>query len=372
MHSDRESYEDDVDRGGDLAPDDQLVPLGNERRLPTAADRGSPAGPRASAPAPPPLAAPPPALEKEDRPPPQRAIARKTFYRDRVEHGKVVGDGPAARLWGQVQAWLMSPGEREEEMLDALLEGLPPVSRQNVWAVVSPEGGVGKTTMSYVLGAAVADATRMSVVVADAAPDYGPLADLAADEARSNLTLEELLRDFEGRERPPTPELRPYLSSTPSGLRLLGAPTRPEAMRMLRRPSYERLLELLADVELVIVDCAMGVERGLAAWAIERADRLMVVTSAGWIATNQVARAIANLPLERGVLVRNERNPPPPGQSEALDAQFERLVAPRESMPYDRQLSVMLDSGTYELSALQRRTRVAIKQLAVTMGQGLS
>ncbi len=43
----------------------------------------------------------------------------------------------------------------------------------------------------------------------------------------------------------------------------------------------------------------------------------------------------------------------------------------RVSLPEDRQLGLMLDSGTYALEALERPTRLAIKELAATVGERL-
>ena len=41
------------------------------------------------------------------------------------------------------------------------------------------------------------------------------------------------------------------------------------------------------------------------------------------------------------------------------------------AIPYDRQLAAMLDTATYQLDALERTTRTAIKQLGLNIHEQL-
>lgn len=243
------------------------------------------------------------------------------------------------------------------------------MSRTNVIAVVSPRGGVGKTTLTYVVGSTIADYARRNVVAIDSDVDYGPLADLASDSARSERNLAGVLDDFE--TRPSLSELQPYLSDTPTGLRLLAAPTDERAMARLRPADCDRLLELLGNAEIVIIDCAAGINRGLASWAISRADQILVVTKPDWVASNNVARSLKSLPLERVTLALNQARKGP-GDREAIERHFGRHELDRLLLvPFDQQLANMLDSASYALPALRRSTRVAIKQVAAAMGEEL-
>ena len=69
------------------------------------------------------------------------------------------------------------------------------MTRPNTVAVISPKGGVGKTTISFVLGNLLASQLRLRVVALDANPDFGTLAALAPDEHRSTRSLADLLAD---------------------------------------------------------------------------------------------------------------------------------------------------------------------------------
>lgn len=94
------------------------------------------------------------------------------------------------------------------------------MTRPNTLAVVSPKGGVGKTTVSFALGNLLASELHLRVVALDANPDFGTLASLAADQLRTLRSLADLLADHAELASPA--ELHPYVSRLPSGLHLLG------------------------------------------------------------------------------------------------------------------------------------------------------
>jgi MinD-like ATPase involved in chromosome partitioning or flagellar assembly len=303
---------------------------------------------------------------------PPRPIGRGDVYRHPVVAGREQRDTLLRQLMHRVRDLLTSPNEREEQLLGQRLGTLPAVSRTNVIAVLSPKGGVGKTTSTYLVGDALADLGRVDVVAVDANPDYGTLGALAPDAIRSDRTLADLLEAFE--QRPTFAELRPYLSQVRSGLKLLGAPGDPEVMQRLTAEDYDKLLELLAQhVEVVLLDCGTGLAGPLARWAIQRADQLVIVTTPDWVTSNNVAGALSQVRhAGQATLVLNQARLRGPGDQRAIEDHFRRqAIEQRVTIPYDEQLRTMLDSGTYDLAQLGRPTRLAIKSLAVTVGEGL-
>ena len=80
-------------------------------------------------------------------------------------------------------------------------------------AVISPKGGVGKTTSTFVIGSLLADRLRLRVVAVDANPDFGTLAALAPERARCARSLADLLTDIEQIET--ATQLRGYVSALP-------------------------------------------------------------------------------------------------------------------------------------------------------------
>jgi hypothetical protein len=60
------------------------------------------------------------------------------------------------------------------------------------------------------------------------------------------------------------------------------------------------------------------------------------------------------------------------GSGEEIESNFAaRAISTRVTIPYDDRLRTMLDSGTYDLAALDRAMRVPIKELGLTVGQWL-
>jgi MinD-like ATPase involved in chromosome partitioning or flagellar assembly len=235
----------------------------------------------------------------------------------------------------------------------------------------SPKGGVGKTTTAFLLGGLLADRLRMRVVAVDANPDFGTLAALAPQRARCEGTLADLLGDIEQVDT--AAELRQYLSALPSGLHVLGAPGDPRVMGRLGPESYGELLALLSTFyELVILDLGTGVARRIAQFAISRADQLVLVTTPEWISGSLVLSALEHLEHERTTVACNKFYARRRGDLRELERRLgERGLDRSVAMPYDDQLAAMLDSATYQLDALERTTRMAIKRLGLAVADQL-
>jgi Mrp family chromosome partitioning ATPase len=133
-----------------------------------------------------------------------------------VVDGRVVSDNVWTRLQRLWQSLITS--EREEADLERQLRLRPVLTRTNVVAVVSPKGGVGKTTWSFLAvacsprapGCALAiDTNRTSARLESSPPDPRPsersLADVIAHMERIHSAA----------------ELCPFVSATPNDLHLL-------------------------------------------------------------------------------------------------------------------------------------------------------
>jgi MinD-like ATPase involved in chromosome partitioning or flagellar assembly len=280
------------------------------------------------------------------------------------------------RVVSAAARWLTSSrGEVSERELDARLRDRAANSRMNVATVTGQRGGVGKTSLVVTVGGLLADIARLNVVALDADLDYGPLADHVPDQHRSEKTIVDLLADFDADQPVAMPRLRPYLSRTPSGLRVLAAPRRREEMRELTAADLDRALALLSNFDLCLLDCAAGVERDLAPWATSRAHRLIIVTTAEYVGARNVGRAISELPLENAILAINKlkatgnRNDPPAALVRRV---FAGLLEQRFTVRHDEQLHQMLDQARLDIDRLGRATRVDLKRLAVEIAEGLA
>ena len=310
-----------------------------------------------------------PAQEPRGQARPSGSMTRSDIYAERTRGGRPVSHGPLAGLTASLRQMLATDLQKREWAVDEELLHMPAMSRPNTIAVVSPKGGVGKTTVSYLLGNLLASELHLRVVALDANPDFGTLASLAPDAHRTGRSLADLLAEHHKIESPA--QIHPYVSRLPSGLHLLGAPAHAEVMAQLTPGLYARLLDFLERFyEVLILDLGTGITDPLAQFAIDRADQTVVITTPEWITAAGVLGALRYLQLEEGTLVLNQapirRNA---GNRQVIEENFRRqAMATKATIPYDERLRLMLDSGTYEISALRRSTRVPVKELAAAIG----
>jgi MinD-like ATPase involved in chromosome partitioning or flagellar assembly len=305
-----------------------------------------------------------------------RRLARGDVYREQLVDGHL----PPATLAGRLLAWLRdrtaTAGERDEAELDLRLRAQGrALTRSNHVAVVSPKGGVGKTTCTFLAGDVLARELRLRVVAVDANPDYGTLGSLAPDPVRSEKSLADLLA---GPERIGSPgELRPFVSPLESGLHLLAAPARAEVMATMTADHYRDLVAFLDRFyEVILLDLGTGLTDPIARYALEHADQTVFVSTPEWVTADRVLEALddlgGTLPEERLTLVLNQAPDGTAVHRQLIEAAFrQQRPAHRVTVPYDPRLRVMLDAGAYQPDGLARRTRLAVKQLGLAVAEGL-
>jgi MinD-like ATPase involved in chromosome partitioning or flagellar assembly len=154
-------------------------------------------------------------------------------------------------------------------------------------AVVSVKGGVGKTTVAAGLGLALAENRGDRVVVLDADPDAGTLADrLGIEPAGSTRSLLD-----DGARMVALTDVARHLGLA-GRLHVLAADQDTTAAA-LSRLDYERLTAVLGRFhDIVVTDSATGVVHPAARGALDLADSLVVV---GALTVDGVSRASATL-----------------------------------------------------------------------------
>lgn len=287
-------------------------------------------------------------------------------------HPAPVIDGQPApgRFWRRMQELLVSHAEREEADLERRIRTLPGVTRPNTIALISPKGGVGKTTSTFMVGNLLASHLKLRVVAVDANPDFGTLARLAPDARRSDRSLADLLERADSLRT--AAELAPFVSRLPTGLHVLGAPPDAELTASLGPERYGELTAFLSTFyEVVLLDLGTGVAGPLARFAIERADQVVLVTTPEWVTSSVVLGALEHLQHDRTTVALNRARPGSAAIG-AIEARFRAQRLHRAvTVPHDERLAAMLDSGTYVLDALRRQTRVAVKQLGLAVAEQL-
>lgn len=305
-----------------------------------------------------------------------RRLRREDLYRAQLQDGTLAPRTPWARLLAWLDDLTTSKTEREERVLEQQVAELArQLTRTTHVAVLSPKGGVGKTTCTLLAGDALARHGRLRCVALDANPDYGTLGALAPDRQRSERSLVDLLDHADQIASPG--QLRPFLSVLDSGLHLLAAPARAQAMTELTAEHYARLVELLDRFyELILLDLGTGLADPLARYGLQVADQAVVVSTPEWVTAERVLAALDDLhgsgAAEHLTLVLNQA---PAGENldrQVLEAAFRRhQVARRVAIPYDPLLRRMLDAGAYDPAQLPSPTRPAVLELACAVAQEL-
>jgi MinD-like ATPase involved in chromosome partitioning or flagellar assembly len=299
-----------------------------------------------------------------------------------VYRGRLAGDALAPTgAWQRLATWLRlrlkTSGEREEAALNQRLsQGAAALTRTNHVAVVSPKGGVGKTTCTFLAGDVLCRYLRLRCIAVDANPDYGTLGSLAPDRVRSDLSLAELLDRLDDVRSPG--ELRPFVSPLPSGLHLLAAPGRAEVMATMTPERYERLVAFLDRFyEVVLLDLGTGLTDPIARFALQLADQTLVVSTPEWVTAERVLGALsdldATLASSRVAAVLNQAPAEQSVDRQVIEAAFRRSqLGRRITVPYDPRLRELLDAGAYDLDRLMRPTRLAVKRLGLAVVEGLA
>jgi MinD-like ATPase involved in chromosome partitioning or flagellar assembly len=334
------------------------------------ADRTEPAAPATDP-------APPRSEPRRSAPAPSR-FRREDVYSRPVVDGREVGQTFWERMELRIREVLTSSGERAENEVDSALASAVPATRTNVIAVVSPKGGVGKTTTTFVVGNLLAESLNRRVIAIDANRDFGTLSSLAPDAVRSRHSLADLLPHTAHIDS--VSDVLPYVSQLRSGLHVLAAPEQAEVMAEMTPEAYGSLLDLLSRFyEIVLLDLGTGIVDPLAQFGIRRADQALLVTTPEFVTAEKVLGALRYLSAEAGwnsgpeeeslnrkrlTVVLNRAPSEGSGDRKVIEDAFRRLgIAQHVTIPFDDRLRVMLDSATYDLGGLGLDTRLPIKSL---------
>jgi len=143
-------------------------------------------------------------------------------------------------------------------------------------ATLSLKGGVGKTTITTLLGSILASLREHRVIAVDADPDRGTLSQTIPVE--TTATVRNLLRDA-SRIRSHL-DIRAYTSQAPSRLEILASEQDPAASEAFSVEDYQRTIALLKPFyNIVLTDCGTSLMHPALRSVLDLADSLVVVSS---------------------------------------------------------------------------------------------
>lgn len=240
-------------------------------------------------------------------------------------------------------------------------------------AVLSRKGGVGKTTISTLLGMALADVRDDRVIAIDANPDRGTLAERVNKQTRSTVrdivSVGPGIRDFT--------ELSTHVSRDATRLDVLASGTDPNESEEFDEHDYNVVADVAARYySVVLTDCGTGVVHSVMRATLLRADSIVVV-SGGSVDEAQLASETltwleAN---DYGELAKNAivaLNTSTQGTNlvklDEIEAHFRSRVRDVVRIPYDPELA----AGTViRYDALDPFTRASARRLASLVMDGL-
>ncbi|MGN8027062.1 MinD/ParA family ATP-binding protein [Microbacterium sp. 22242] len=268
-----------------------------------------------------------------------------------------IGDGKRARERKALNARIAAP-------LSGTARFVPVLSRK---------GGVGKTTVTALLGMALADAREDRVIAVDANPDRGTLADRIA--RTNSKTVRDLVRIHE--QVTGYHDISAVVSRDGTRLDVLASDADPRVSEAFSDVDYEQVASVAAHYySLVLTDTGTGIVHSVMGATLDRADTIVVVAGLSvdearlasetltWLETNGYGDKVRD-----AVVVLNQSTPGAPMvRLDELEAHFRTRVAHVLRIPYDTQIAA---GSAITYSALQPETRQAARELAAIVVEGL-
>ena len=244
----------------------------------------------------------------------------------------------------------------------------PRLRRSVTVAVVSPKGGVGKTTVTALLGTLLALVRRDRIVAVDCNPDFGSLGRALSPE--HDLFVDDLVGVL-SRPGLTATELDASMARAAHGLMVLPAPTDPARMARLDEPTYLDVIHRLqAFAGVLLLDCGTGLQEPAAKAALASADQLVLVSDAEPATASLVAEAGVRLgQTERPmILVVNKMRS---GRGLKLDIDRLSSLLPTATaavvVPDDPVAAGQLAGGSFGWDAAPAGWRVASREMAVAL-----
>ena len=239
--------------------------------------------------------------------------------------------------------------------------------------VLSRKGGVGKTTVTALLGMALADAREDRVIAVDANPDRGTLADRIA--RTNSKTVRDLVRIHD--QVTGYHDISAVVSRDATRLDVLASDTDPRISEAFSDVDYDQVASVAAHYySLVLTDTGTGIVHSVMGATLDRADTLVIVAGLSVDEARLASETLTWLEanghtdkVREAVVVLNQSTPGSPMvRLGELEAHFRTRVARVLRIPYDPQIAA---GSAITFAGLQPETRQAARELAAIVVEGL-
>ena len=240
-------------------------------------------------------------------------------------------------------------------------------------AVTSRKGGVGKTTVTTLLGMALASAREDRVVAVDANPDRGTLADRISRQ--SGKTVRDLVRQRDSLRG--FNDVSDIVARDETRLDVLASDTDPHVSEAFSAEEYHAVADVAAHYySIVLTDTGTGIVHSVMGATLDLSHQLIVVTGPSvdesrlasetltWLEMNGFADRVRD-----AIVVVNSASPGAPMvRLNEIEQHFGSRVREVVRIPYD---SLIAAGGAIVFHDLQPATREAARTLAARVVEGL-
>ena len=239
--------------------------------------------------------------------------------------------------------------------------------------VLTRKGGVGKTTISTLLGMALADVREDRVIAIDANPDRGTLAERITKTTRSTVrdvvTRAGSIRTFS--------EFQTLISRDATRLDILASDTDPSVADAFDEDDYNVVANIAERFySFVITDCGTGIVHSVMKATLQRADSIVIVSGGSvdearlasetltWLESNGYDELVKNAVVALNTATQGTNLV----KIEEIEAHFKSRVRELVRIPYD---PVLATGSVIHYSELKPITREAARDLAALVIDGL-
>ena len=294
-------------------------------------------------------------VNRRTRPAPRGAWNR--FVYDATLHLVNLGDSARVRAH-----------QRMDERIQAHFEG-----GARFVPVLTRKGGVGKTTVTTLLGMALADARDDRIIAVDANPDRGTLSERVSKQTR--LTVRDVVTRAASIGN--FTDFSALVSRDETRLDILASDTDPLLSEAFDENDYNVVADLAARYySIVLTDCGTGIVHSVMRATLQRADSIVIVSGGSvdearlasetltWLEANGYGALVSNCIVALNTATQGTNLV----RLEEIESHFRSRVREIVRIPYDPQLAA---GSVVSFKDLRPLTQLAARTLAALVVEGL-
>ena len=239
--------------------------------------------------------------------------------------------------------------------------------------VLTRKGGVGKTTVTTLLGMALADARDDRIIAVDANPDRGTLSERVSKQTR--LTVRDVVTRAASIGN--FTDFSALVSRDETRLDILASDTDPLLSEAFDENDYNVVADLAARYySIVLTDCGTGIVHSVMRATLQRADSIVIVSGGSvdearlasetltWLEANGYGALVSNCIVALNTATQGTNLV----RLEEIESHFRSRVREIVRIPYDPQLAA---GSVVSFKDLRPLTQLAARTLAALVVEGL-